>query len=299
MKSIYASETIHQEAWADFVKHFKSRTTEASYQTDLDEIMEMFQKDFPEIGETEVRAYYEEMEHKIEQGKIRPSTVAKKFRELHSFAQFLCEQKERYKIREGYRDVYASYLPHLEKQKKFANCVPADKVDRMLRCCEADIQSYTILVLLFRVGLTSTEITKLGPEDFVQYENGLFVSVRNRKQLCYIPDDVAKIVGLYFEQRKPYEYLFYNRNGGPLNLMYISRMMKKLAEKAGVEPCSAESIRNTCGVTMYSYGAEGKQVAEKLGITQNQVHRYRNSFYRGQLQIEAEKLVKLKVLPPA
>ena len=38
------------------------------------------------------------------------------------------------------------------------------------------------------------------------------------------------------------EYLFYNRNGGPLNKMYISRMLKKYTQKAGIPAYSAEKI---------------------------------------------------------
>ena len=80
--------------------------------------------------------------------------------------------------------------------------------------------------------------------------------------------------------------------------MYISRLMKKYAKKAGIPCYSAESIRNTCGVTMFSYGADSRQVAKQMGITKVQIKRYDNVIYRDSIQKAANNLVKVKVEPP-
>ena len=94
------------------------------------------------------------------------------------------------------------------------------------------------------------------------------------------------------------EPLFLNGQGRPLNLMYISRMLKKTAEKAGTPFYSAQQLRNTCGVTLYAYGAESGQVASSMGITQTQIRRYRNLTYRDQIKKEVGQLVMLAVRPP-
>ena len=83
-----------------------------------------------------------------------------------------------------------------------------------------------------------------------------------------------------------------------MNLMYISRMMKKYTTKAGIPSYSAESIRNTCGVTLFAYGAQPEQAAAQMGSTQMQIHRYRKLSYREQMMRAAGRLVKVKVLPP-
>lgn len=298
MKSIYASKLTSQVIWTDFTAHFRSSTTAASYEADLSEVMNYFEKDFIQIGQADIKEYYEMMQNKITQNIIKPATVAKKFRELHSFAEYICNNRIKYDIQGEYRDEYAPYLKNLEKQKKFAKCVEVQHIDRLLQAAEDEIQSYTILVMLYRVGLTSTEIIALKPDDLAIYENGMYVSVTGRKQLCYIPDDAAEVLQNYLKQRQDMTYLFYNKRGNPLNLMYISRLMKKLAKSAGVPEYSAESIRNTCGVTLYAYGAQPKQVAGQLGVTEIQIHRYRNMAYRNNLQKEANHLVKLQVIPP-
>ena len=76
-----------QGIWNDFKAHFKSITTEASYRTDIREIMNYFQKDFFEIREVEVKEYFAVLQNKVNKGALRPGTMAKKFRELHSFVR--------------------------------------------------------------------------------------------------------------------------------------------------------------------------------------------------------------------
>lgn len=298
MKSIFASEITSQVIWQDFTAHFKSSTTSASYETDLAEIMNYFEKDFLQIDKTDIKEYYEEMQNKITKNIIKAATVAKKFRELHSFAEYICDNKGRYGVQPSYQDEYQPYLKLLEKQKKFAKSVPVTHIDMLLKAAEKELQSYTILVMLYRVGLTSTEIIRLKLEDLAIYEDGMYVAADGRKELCYIPEDAADVLKSFIKQRKDMPYLFYNKRGNQLNLMYISRLMKRLSKEAGVPEYSAESIRNTCGVILYAYGVQSKQVAGQLGVTEMQIHRYRNMAYRDSLQREANSLVKLRVLPP-
>ena len=84
-----------------------------------------------------------------------------------------------------------------------------------------------------------------------------------------------------------------------MNLMGISRLLKKYEKKAGIPSYSAQNIRNTCGFNLFAYGADEEQTASRLGVTGVQIRRYRQAGYREQLQLEAEKLVKLRAEPPA
>lgn len=299
MNSIYASELIKQVIWADFIVHFKSHTTAASYQTDIAEIMEYFQADFLQIRNEKVKEYYEVLQNKVREDEIQPATMAKKFRELHSFAGYICENRERYGIDAGYQDDYYPYLKLVAKQEKFAKSVPVEQIDRLLKAAEEDLMAYCIIVLLYRAGLSSTEIAGLRAEDLAMYENGVYAKVMDREDLCYIPEDVFVVLNLYMERRVENPYLFYNSRGNQLNTMYISRLMRKYTTRAGIPAYSAESIRNTCGFTMFAYGADSGQVARQMGTTKIQIQRYKNIVYREELQRSANQLVKVRVEPPA
>ena len=99
-----------KDIWQDFVAHFKSETTAASYQTDIAEVMNYFQKDFLQIGKTDAAQYFLYLRERADLGKIQYGTVAKKLRELHSFSAYICENREkgmvlmqRFKI--GFRNI--------------------------------------------------------------------------------------------------------------------------------------------------------------------------------------------------
>lgn len=305
MNSLYASRLVSQVIWPDFTAHFKSHTTEASYRTDISEIMEYFHKDFLEIEKYEIQEYFYFLKHKVEQKEIRPATMSKKFRELHSFAEYVCEKREKYKVKEEYQNEYSPYLRQLSKQEKYARTVPVVHLDELLKAAESNIMEYCILTFLFRVGLSSTEVMQLKMSDLAWYDNGVYISVYGRKKMCYVPEDVCQILERHIEERERNEksssqtYLFCNKRGNPLNPMYISRMMRRYEEKAGIPHYSAQSVRNCCAVTLFAYGASEDQVADRMGTTKIQIKRYKNLAYQDQLQQQAERLVKLRVEPPS
>lgn len=298
MKSSYASKKLKNQIWPDYIAHFKSETTKGSYLADIEELMAYCRKDFQEITAKEVKAFYEELKERTKAGRISPATMAKKFKEYHSFAAYLCEHREKYQIPKSYSDVYAGYLPYLAKQERYARSVPIADIDRLLAAAREDEASYTIITLLYRAGLTSREITEMKVKNILLYDNGMYLAVPGRKVPSYVPEDAAKVLLHYLEVCQPQGYLFRNRRGDVLNLMYISRMLKKYEMQAGIPCYSAQSIRNTCGVTLFAYGANEEETAGQMGVTVKQIHRYKNLTYRENLLKSANKLVRISVIPP-
>ena len=78
LDNIYASKLTKEKIWPDFSEHFRSPTTAGSYVSDIQEIMDYFQKDFWLIREAEVEVYYRWLENKVKQGDLSPGTMAKK-----------------------------------------------------------------------------------------------------------------------------------------------------------------------------------------------------------------------------
>ncbi len=123
MNSLYGSKLTDNWIWQDFIVHFKSETTKSSYQTDINEIMNYIQKDFLKINQEDVAAYFRWMQGRVEDGIIQPGTMAKKFRELHSFAEYICENREKYRIGKEFQDWYYIYLKQVTKQEKYARFI--------------------------------------------------------------------------------------------------------------------------------------------------------------------------------
>ncbi len=177
--------------------------------------------------------------------------------------------------------------------------IPLEHIDRLLTASAENHMVYTILTLMYRAGLSSTEIIALkGPEDFVQYGDGLYVFLKGRQEPCYIPEDAKEILFSYLEEWEEGRSLFYNRSKNPLNTMYISRMMKKYCEKAKIPSYSAEAVRNCCAFNLFAYGATEEQVSDQMGRTVCQIKRYKGMGYKKNLKKRSADLVKIRIERP-
>lgn len=298
MESLHPVKNISNQIWADFTAHFKSETTIGSYQSDIIEVCNYLHKNFIQFNSGDVKEIFTWLSLRVEQGEIKPATMAKKFKEYHSLANYIVENREKYDIDDCFDDFFYPYLKRVAKQEKFARAIPIEHIDRLFKVSQNDLKSYLILIFLYRTGLSSTEIIGIQMNDIEQYADGIYIWIKNRREACYLPEDVVEVFATYLNKREENEFLFYNRSGRSLNSMYISRMMKKYTNLAGIPSYSAETLRNSCGFTMYAYGAKDKQVARQLGITQMQIKRYNDVRYRDNIQKQAQNLVKLKVEPP-
>lgn len=296
------TEFIDVQLWDLFRKRFKSLTTEASYWSDIGEFCRYCEKRFEDTDAGDVQRYHEFMKKRIESGKISPLTVTKKFRELHSFAQFLREQEgitEQDERTYERKDFFYPYLKHMEKERDLSRSVPVEDMDKILDAASENRMEYSILTLMYRAGLSSTEIIALnGSDDLVIYGTDAFALPADRKEPCYIPQDAWEILLKYMDEREEHESLFYNRSGRRLNTMYISRMMKKLCMKAGVQSYSAEAVRNCCAFNLFAYGASARQVAGQMGRTEQQIRRYKGMSYKGHLSRKTDDLVRIWIESP-
>ena len=298
MDILHQDKNVSKQIWCHFTAHFRSKTTIGSYQSDISEACNYFDKSFIEISRAEVKELFQWFSDRVESREIKATTMAKKFREYHSVANYICENREKYQIPELFEDFFYPYLTLVAKQEKFAKAIPIEHIDKLLKVSQKNISAYLILTLIYRVGLYSTELINIKQKDIAEYEDGVYVWIHSRNEACYLPDDVVKVLSEYLSTIEENEYLFYNRSKRPLNTMYISRMMKKYTQLAGIPSYSAEAMRNSCGFTMYAYGAKDKQVAKQLGITQMQIKRYDDIRYKENIQKQAQNLVKLRVEPP-
>lgn len=285
---------VNTSCWENFIKRFKSSTTKASYESDIVEFCKFTGKNFENISEADVERYFSFLNVKIEENKLKPLTVTKKFRELHSFASFCIQYDGKVT-----KDYFFPYLRLLEKEKRNAKSISLYQMDALLDAASDNIMEYSILVLMYRAGLTSTEVIAInGNGEFFSHGSRVFLAVKERKDPVSIPADTWNIIKEFRDQREDHESFFYNSRGRRLNTMYISRMMKKYCMKAGIPSCSAETVRNCCAFNMFAYGASPDQAAKYMGITQQQICRYKDESYKNRLLEQPEELVKIYIKKP-
>ncbi len=295
--SLYLSVTTTM-IWEKFIYHFRNHKTKETYFGDLNEFLDMIQKDFLRIQQQDVEQYYQKMKKKVEEHEIRSKTLEKKLKELHAFAEFVLNQKNEYEIPDSFQDYFYNYLIYFDKEDKVKEVVPIEDLDKMLKAAEEEKMSYAILVLFYRMGLLSTDVCDIKPNDFVEREGERYLILREKKEVVYIPHDVAQILKCYEETREENEYYFFNGRGNPLNTMYLHRMMRRITKKAGVSDYSAMDLRSAYAGTLYAYGAKDNQVAEQIRITQMHIQRYANEEFQTNITQNAANLIKMIVLPP-
>lgn len=293
-----ASKKLGERIWPDYIKHFKSSTTAASYRADVQEFMEFCAKDFLGMDRKDAERYYLYLKERQKQNILGAQTVAKKIRELHSFAGFIESNKAAYEVDEAFQDYFCHLLDGLERQERLAGSIPVEHVDALFKAAEGNLMAYTIFTLLYRVSLSSTEIAGLRIEDFAAYDDGMYVAAGNRTEPCFVPADAAEVLERYLEKESAEGYLFRNSRKKKLNVMYISRLMKKYTLQAGIPGYSAQELKNSCAFTLFAYGAGPEETARQLGITVTQIKRYCGRSYRENMMRKANELVKLKVEPP-
>lgn len=285
--------------WECFTAGFQSHTTAHSYQSDISEFLRIIKKDFTDATAEDVKKYFELQEKRIKEKKIAPSTFAKKMRELNSFAIYIEENKKMFTVKDNYQNHFFPYIEKVEKLSKHANSVPVEDIDKLLRAAQTDHMAYCMIIFLYRMGFTSTELIEMKPDDIAVYENGAYIKSAGRKKANYLPEDVYQILKKYMDERESQEYLFYNKYGHKLNTMYISRMLKKYTNLAGIPSYSAQSLRNSCVYTLFSYGADMDAVSEEMEITKENVRRYKNINYIDETSRNIRNLVKLKAELPS
>ncbi len=295
--SIYLSVTTTM-IWERFTHHFRNVKTSETYFGDLNEFLDMIQKDFLAIQQQDAEQYYQTMKKRVESQEIRSKTLEKKLKELHAFADFILHQKNDYEIPDSFQDYFYSYLIYFDKEDRVKDVFPIEDLDKMLRAAEEEYMTYTILVLFYRMGLLSTDVCAIKPGDFVEKEGQRYLILREKKEVAYIPQDVTEILKRYEEVREDHEYYFFNGRGNPLNTMYLHRMMRRITKKAGVSDYSAMDLRSAYAGTLYAYGAKDDQVADQIRITQMHIKRYENEDFQIDIKENAANLIKMVVLPP-
>lgn len=303
MQDKYLSKQMIYTIWPDYIKRFRVETTIASYQSDLEEFCSFIKKDFLFMDSEDVKNFYEYLEQKVAEGILKSSTMAKKFHELHSIADYISENQEQYDIPDTFSDFFYPYLLQVAEVAKVAKTIPPEHIDLLFKSAEEDYMAYTIMALMFKAGLKSSEVIALKISNLAEYDNGIFAYISARKESCFIPDDVAIILKKYLNTRQQplslkHDFLFFNTKGNPLNLMYISRIMKKYCTLAGIPQYSANTLRAACAANMFLYDIPMKSVATQMGVTCKHIARYNGRIYKDQMMSAVNRMVKVHVELP-
>jgi integrase/recombinase XerC len=269
-----------QTALADYLRHLgieknASAYTVKSYREDLTQALSFFHE---RLGSTDagpdrittrlLRAYLAWLHEK----GYSKTTIARRIASVRSWLRFLCR-----------RGVLAANpaegLRGPKPDKKLPHFMTAADITRLLSLSTGDhalgLRDKAILETLYSAGLRVGELCSLKIDDIDLGESLLTVRGKGRKERLALLGSAAREAvvkwleareGLLAHLQKRGPAVFLNKNGGPLNVRSVGRILAKYLTQAGLDPSSTpHTLRHTFATHLLDAGADIRGVQELLG----------------------------------
>ena len=214
------------------------------------------------------------------------ATVPTRRISVYHLRGFLASEKERgicENTLEGYREIFSAYFNWLQREslidrnpcvnlgviqvpKKEKKTYTDAELERLNRSCSS-IRDRAILHFLRSTGCRISEVTELN-RDTVNLDalECVVHGKGNKERKVYLDEVAGMVLTEYLDSRKDdYQALFVGLRGDRLTPNGVRNMLKRLAEKAGVEHVHPHKFRRTLATNLTRHGMPIQEVAHILG----------------------------------
>jgi integrase/recombinase XerC len=269
-----------QQALADYLRHLgieknASAYTVKSYREDLTQALSFFRERLgstdaaPDRISTRLLRSYIAWLH--EQGYSK-TTVARRIASVRSWLRFLCR-------RGALATNPADGLRGPKQDKKLPHFLTEADIGRLLGAPIGEpplgLRDKAMLEALYSAGLRVGELCSLTIDDVELDEGLLTVRGKGRKErLALLGAAARRAMAEWLEARAAFQAalhksgaaVFLNKNGGPLNVRSVGRILEKHLLRAGLDPRSTpHTLRHTFATHLLDAGADIRGVQELLG----------------------------------
>lgn len=249
-----------------------SSHTVQAYRRDLERLQRdlgpRLQKDPAAIREIDLEAHLGRLRQ-----RYAAATVARACASIRSFFAYL------YLNNMLPRDpAQALHSPQISE--KLPRVLSRQEIAALLEACPADrplgLRNRSLLILLYACGLRVSELIGLRV-DSVRLDLSLVrvLGKGGKERLVPIAGPAQESLETYLDQVRPLlrqrasgkvEHLFLSHRGRPLDRRRINRILKELAQRAGLRaPPSAHALRHSFATHLVEGGADLRSVQELLG----------------------------------
>ena len=196
------------------------------------------------------------------------ATIARKLACLRSFFKYMRQLKEC-----NLNPMAGIYSP--KREKKLPTFLSVEEVLQFLNAPlkEEDklisLRDYTILMLLYVSGIRVSELVDLEQEDVDLLWSRMEIKKGKgmRGRFTPINHKTSQAIKNYLIERKSKEKrIFLSKNGKPLSVRDIQRIVDKYIQKVGIQKkISPHSLRHSFATHLLDRGADLKDVQELLG----------------------------------
>ena len=247
-----------------------SYNTEISYQRDLNKAAEYFAGqsvgDLTKVTATNLNSYL----LYLEKSRMSPATVSRNIASLHSFFQYLVQEKR------IDQDPSAGLKPP-KVEKKTPEILTDAEAESILHQpntgTDKGLRDRAMLYLLYSTGIRVSELVHLKAADVNLDKGYITCSENGRTRVIPLMPQTADALKEYLESArkrllrgKESEYLFSNCSGSPMSRQGFWKVLKGYASDAGIsKDITPHTMRHSFAAHMLQQGTDLRSVQKMLG----------------------------------
>jgi integrase/recombinase XerD len=248
-----------------------SPNTLAAYRRDLDQAGAFLMREGAADWRTVTPAQAAAWVHSLDRGRYEASSLSRKLSALRMLARFLVREK----IRD---DDFTTLLAGPKLARKMPDTLSADEVSRLLAAPAGGnaraLRDRALLELFYSSGLRVSELAGLMLQQ-VDLENG-FIRIfgkGSKERIVPVGGRARDALVTYLTAGRPAlvkgktgSQFFLNNRGGALSRVMLWMLVKKYAERAGLEKnVKPHGLRHSFATHLLTGGADLRAIQEMLG----------------------------------
>ncbi|MDO4617645.1 MAG: site-specific tyrosine recombinase XerD [Lachnospiraceae bacterium] len=247
-----------------------SKNTEAAYTRDLKKAAAYLETQNITVPDAVTEESLLSYVRYLEEEQLSPATVSRNVAALHSYFQYLLEQK---RIQQD----PSENLKPPKVDKKVPAVLTVAEVDRLLeqpsRNTAKGMRDRAMLELLYATGIRVSELIHLKEKDVSLSMSYISCTEAGKERMIPFGETAKKALKIYVRDSrkellkgKESDYLFCNCSGGSMSRQGFWKVLKSYALQAGItEDITPHTLRHSFALHMIQNGADLKVVQEMLG----------------------------------
>ena len=247
----------------------KNKRTVDEYISYINIICKSLGKDFMDITADDAQRHFASLASKLADGKLTRKTVCVRLSCYRTVAMYIEERES------AYRNAFAKIIrPEVNADFDPSRIPTLADLDDLFTSIGNDRQTYLIVALASRVGLSTTSILSLTPSSVLNENGKTYLhfppkSEFKKDSFIQLPEDVAELMNNYLKciaVKDNSDRIFKNSRGNNLTLKNLDVAVKKYVTKAGLNEYTMKDFRNRAILEMGLHGASISSLSDYTGL---------------------------------